>query len=203
MRNARIVALGCLVVFVALFASNKTYGDVYFGKGERIKCIEPLKRAIPNTVDNGEIFRPVILDSTGKPFNPSTMLCYKYSIQYFILGVAIHDDGYVLAKGDDSYEYFPLDETKLRDLQADGTLPNPLPGYSLTWMQYAAGYSLWLLIAIVVLALLGWAGLKMMFGKLRNMKNRGVYCLGCNSQLTIKDFSDGKCEACSEPVPST
>ena len=102
MRMLRIAAVASFLFSIGLFATSNAYGDVYFGKGERIKCIEPLKRAIPNTVDNGEIFRPVILDSTGKPFNPSTMLCYKYSIQYFILGVAIHDDGYVLAKGDDS-----------------------------------------------------------------------------------------------------
>lgn len=196
MQIVRPAMLCCLLFFVAFVGTIHASGDMYFGKGERIKCLQPLNQMKEDTPDNGSIWRPV-----PKTTDP-TMLCYKYSIQYFILGVAIHDDGYVLSSGDDYYNYYPLDEAKIRELQTKGVMPDPLPTYSLTWMQYAAGYSLWVLIALVILGLLGKLGLGMLFDKLRRIKNKGVYCLGCNSQLTIKDFADGKCEACSEPVPS-
>jgi hypothetical protein len=192
----RIAAFSCFICLVTLVGSGFASGDMYFGKGERIKCLQPLS---PEQVEIGDtgLFRPVV----PKPSDP-TMLCYKYTIQYFILGIGIRDDGYVLSSGDDYYNYFPLDDAKIHELQTKGVLPDPLPAYSLTWMQLAAGYSLWVLIGAVVLAMLGWAALKMLFGKVRRIRNKGIYCLGCNAQLTIKDFSDGKCEACSEPVPS-
>lgn len=197
MRKVRIGAFCCFICLTAFVGASYASGEVYFGKGERIKCLQPLNREQVE-IGNTGLFRSAV----QSPSDP-TMLCYKYTIQYFILGVAVHNDGYVLSSGDDYYNYYPLDETKIRELQKKGVLPDPLPAYSLTWMQLAAGYSLWVLIGLVVLALLSWAGLKMLFGKLRRIKNKGIYCLGCNAQLTIKDFADGKCEACSEPVPAT
>ena len=196
MRTVRMAAFSCFVCVTAFVGSGFASGDMYFGKGERIKCLQPLKPLKDDTPNNGSIWRPA--PNATEP----TMLCYKYTIQYFILGVAIHDDGYVLSSGDDYYNYYPLDDAKIRELQTKGVLPDPLPAYSLTWMQYAAGYSLWVLMALVILGLLGKLGLGMLFDKLRKIKNKGAYCLGCNSQLSIKDFADGKCEACSEPVPA-
>ena len=204
MARKKIADLTLVLIAVCVFVgSSDAFTDVYFGKGERIKCIQPLNKVKSNEVDNGSFFKPVKLDPlTGTPYIPPDQLCYKYSIKYFILGVSIHDDGYVLSNGDDYYTYVPLDQSKIQDLQKDGTLPNPLPTYSLTWMQYAAGYSLWILIALVLFAWLAWIGLKAIFNKLRRIKNKGTYCLKCNSALSIKDFADGRCVACSEPVPT-
>jgi hypothetical protein len=204
MARKKIANLICVLMAVFIFAgSSDAFTDVYFGTGERIKCIQALNKVKSEEPDNSSIFRPAKLDPvTHAPYVPPDQLCYKYSIKYFILGVSIQDDGYVLSNGDDYYTYVPLDQSKIQELQKSGILPDPLPAYSLTWMQYAAGYSLWILIALVLFAWLAWIGLKVIFNKLRRIKNKGTYCLNCNSALSIKDFADGRCVACSEPVPT-
>jgi hypothetical protein len=204
MARKKIANLICVLIAVLIFVgSSDAFTDLYFGTGERIKCIQALNKVKSDEPDNGSFFKPVKLDPiTGTPYVPPDQLCYKYSIKYFILGVSVHDDGYVLSNGDDYYTYVQLDQSKIQELQKNGTLPDPLPAYSFTWKQYAAGYSLWIFIALILFAWLAWIGLKAAFNKLRRIKNRGTYCLNCHSALTIKDFSDGRCEACSEPVPA-
>jgi hypothetical protein len=39
---------------------------------------------------------------------------------------------------------------RLSALQEQGLLPNQLPDYSLSWPQYAFGYSLWIVLAGLV-----------------------------------------------------
>ena len=92
------------------------------------------------------------------------VLCYKYHINYFIAGLYLSDDGYVLRekpKNDKHYmfttpdKYLPLTANKISELQQSGLLPNPLPKYSIPKSAYVDGYALWgILLATVVLLLL-------------------------------------------------
>jgi len=79
-------------------------------------------------------------------------LGYKTTILMVGAGVKISDDGYVLKvlNKPDTYYDMPVGDD-LAGLQAEGLLPSPLPSYKLTTMQYALGYSLWIVIAAVVL----------------------------------------------------
>jgi hypothetical protein len=90
-------------------------------------------------------------------------LCYHYHINYFIAGVYLANDGYVLTEKPDnkkqtfftdaSTKYLPLTKEKINELQQTGLLPRPLPPYSIPTFEYFDGFSLWwiLLFTIVVL----------------------------------------------------
>lgn len=72
-------------------------------------------------------------------------LARKIRTENFLLPYMIADEGFVLA--DHNRGYYPLDEAKIKEFQAQGLLPNPLPPFKLETMDYVMGYSLWLLIA--------------------------------------------------------
>jgi hypothetical protein len=74
-------------------------------------------------------------------------LGYKYTYHYVLLPAYVTDDGYVVAKGD---RYNALTPDMIHELQAFGQAPDPLPSYALDWTTYAWGYSLWLLLALVI-----------------------------------------------------
>ena len=70
------------------------------------------------------------------------------------------DDGYVLGLQGDATGYYPMPTGKdLSDLQAEGVLPEPLPPYSISTVDYALGYSLWIFLGLVVL----FYGVKLLF----------------------------------------
>ena len=78
-------------------------------------------------------------------------LGYKTSTLYFILGVYVSDDGYVLgvrSKPGHIGDMPPPDV--LADLQKKGLLPDPLPPYRLGLVDYLKGFSLWLVIGPVI-----------------------------------------------------
>ena len=73
-----------------------------------------------------------------------------------MLGVYVHDDGYVLGLQSNPKHYVDMPPPDmLADFQKQGTLPDPLPTYHLGVGDYLAGYSLW----IVVVPLVGWLSL--------------------------------------------
>lgn len=74
-------------------------------------------------------------------------LARKLRTENFLLPYMIADDGYVLAA--QSNTYYPLEEAKIKELQAQGMLPNPLPPFKLALEDYALGYALWLVIAAI------------------------------------------------------
>ncbi len=78
-------------------------------------------------------------------------LAYKTSSHFFGAGVYVSDDGYVLKVKESKGEYFPLDESEIREHQTAGHLPTPLPGYAIPFWTYAFGYSLWVCILAVIL----------------------------------------------------
>jgi hypothetical protein len=99
--------------------------ELWFGTGERIREIQPTK-------------------------DPQYKLCYKVSIFFFIAGCYVKDDGYVLQMAGEPSRYIALTPEMIRQLQQDGTLPTPLPPYSLWWLDYLAGYSTWIILGPII-----------------------------------------------------
>jgi tetratricopeptide (TPR) repeat protein len=59
------------------------------------------------------------------------------------------DDGYILGiRGEQSY--FPLDDARIKSLQARGLLPSPLPPYELSSVDYVFGHVLWIVLIVVI-----------------------------------------------------
>lgn len=75
-------------------------------------------------------------------------LGYMTKIQFFVAGMYITDEGYVLGVKGESNRYYnmPTGE-ELARFQKNGFLPDPLPPYSLSFWDYLFGYSLWWVIA--------------------------------------------------------
>ncbi|HKY85488.1 MAG TPA: tetratricopeptide repeat protein, partial [Pseudorhodoplanes sp.] len=48
--------------------------------------------------------------------------------------------------------YFKLDDAQIKTLQGRGLLPSPLPAYEISAFDYAFGYSLWGLLAFIVIS---------------------------------------------------
>ena len=83
------------------------------------------------------------------PEGEDLILGYRTSSYFVGAGVYLKDDGYVLGvKGEDAY--FPLEQEYISELQAAGDLPEPLPAYSIALLDYAFGYSLWIIIVGIV-----------------------------------------------------
>jgi hypothetical protein len=96
------------------------------------------------------------------PHGEQLCLASHISLYFFGAGVYVSDEGYVLKdKGESSY--YKTTPDQLKALQAEGTIPTPLPPYQISTFQYLFGYSLWILLLVMAVA----AALKRMFGKLR------------------------------------
>ena len=96
-------------------------------------------------------------------------LCYHYHIYYFMAGIYLANDGYVLTEEPDpatqkfltepaANRYIPLTKEKTNELQQAGLLPYPLPKYSIPTSAYVEGFLMWgiLLISFVSLSLKSW-----------------------------------------------
>ena len=145
------------------------FGKVFFGTSEKIDEIQDLQ---------------------GTDFK----LCHKYTFHFFLAGIYLTDDGYVLQKKGDPFRYLPLDKEKTSELQKSGALPNPLPKYSIPVGAYLAGYSLWLIILVIISGSLFWswyAGAS------------SEYCKNCKTEITLNDRKLGECQLCHTPVKPT
>jgi hypothetical protein len=118
-------------------------------------------------------------------------LCHKYTFHLFIAGIYLTDDGYVLQKKGDSFHYVPLDKKKTEELQQAGALPNPLPNYSIPLSAYVVGYSLWLIMLVVIGGSLFWS---------RYSWASSLYCKNCKTEITWSDRERGECQVCHNPV---
>ncbi len=87
------------------------------------------------------------------PGGDALYLAHKTSTLYFILGVSVSDDGYVLGLRSNPKHYVDMPPAAMvADFQKQGTLPDPLPPYRLGVGDYAMGYSLWLVgVPLVVM----------------------------------------------------
>lgn len=180
--------VGMAVIFFLSPAQALGYAG-YFGTQDRIKCIQPIKEDQP-TGEKPAIW--IVRDIN----RPKYSLCHKYSTVFFFAGVYLHDDGYVLAEGDDAYKSVPLDSAKITEFQEKGVLPTPLPAYSIPLSQYLIGYSLWLLLVVLIAGRFGWS-------RFKTWRYRGKYCLKCELILTDRDISTSKCGDCGEPIPAS
>jgi hypothetical protein len=113
-----------------------------FGTRDEIECIVPTKFAGPE--------------------GTQVCLAKKVSLHFFGAGVHVSDGGYVL-RVDHGQTYYKLNEANLKELQALGLVPTPLPKYAITPLQYLFGYSLWIVLFIVAVAMIA----QRLFGKLR------------------------------------
>jgi len=79
-----------------------------------------------------------------------TVLASHSRLFFVFLGVNVTDEGYVIqAAGDDIY--WPLTPDWIKELQAGGILPDPMPKYSTPLIDLLLGYSLWIIIGCLVL----------------------------------------------------
>jgi len=90
------------------------------------------------------------IDMLG-PKGEKLYLANKTITKFVLLGVYLSDKGYVLAVVDDNAKgYYPLDTELIKKLQAENSLPTPLPEYKISIWDYLFGYSLWVVIFIII-----------------------------------------------------
>jgi len=115
---------------IAVSAPMSAQARMMFGKDETIHFIEDVKATGPN--------------------NEALYLGYMSAIQFFVAGVYVEDEGYVLGVKGDSKKFFHMPTgDQLKSLQQRGLLPDPLPPYSLNAFDYLFGYSLWIVLLVV------------------------------------------------------
>ena len=113
-----------VALFVAAFA-GEAQAYTPFGTAEHTTRIED----VPLTTPAGD----------------ALYLGHKTSTVYFILGVFVRDDGYVLGLRSNPKHIGDMPPPSvLAELQKEGKLPDPLPPYHLGFGDYLAGYSLWI-----------------------------------------------------------
>ena len=85
------------------------------------------------------------------PAGDALYIGHKSSTVYFILGVYVRDDGYVLGLRSNAKHYVDMPPPdKLAEFQSKGLLPKPLPPYRLGFVDYLKGYSLWLVLGPLI-----------------------------------------------------
>lgn len=119
-------------------------------------------------------------------------LGHKYTLYFFIAGIYLSDDGYVLQDKGAFKTYHPLSEKEIKELQASGTLPSPMPGYSISIWSYLFGYSLWIVLAFSIAA-----------PSLRRLALRLIgirFCPSCKLELTPHESKARICGVCNAPL---
>src|SRR5215208_713315 len=114
-------------------------------------------------------------------------LSHKYTLHFFLAGIFVSDDGYVLQKKMATTAYYPLSEQKIRELQQNGMLPSPLPKYSIPVWAYLVGYSLWIILAFAI-------AIPVLQPKVRRLMGKR-YCPSCGLQLNRRELEAKKCGA--------
>jgi hypothetical protein len=117
-----------LILLVLTFANAKVNAAI-FGKNETLHGI----------YDNG---KKIIVEDG----NINCYLGFKTSGYYFLAGLFLKDDGYILIDQANSDSYFPLNKSDIEFYQKNKILPNPLPTYKVPLFEYLLGFSLWIII---------------------------------------------------------
>ena len=126
----RSLFLCALLLFMAL-SSSEAHAKLFFGDRESIHFLEDLKLKGPK----GE----------------SLYLGYMTTMHCFLLPYSLSTTGYVLGVKGESDRYYKLPEDRVAQLQQAGMLPNPLPRYRFTSVDYLLGYSLWPALALIAI----------------------------------------------------
>jgi hypothetical protein len=99
------------------------------------------------------------------PVGERLYLGRKVSMHCFLAPYSVSDEGFVLGISGEPKRYIPMpSEAKVRELQAAGYLPNPLPEWKLPLINKVLGNSLWLLLAGCV----GYPSIKKLISKRRD-----------------------------------
>jgi hypothetical protein len=131
-----------LMTVVLLFCSQALAKGMQFGEQDSFRKIQDVEFQDPKGRD--------------------LYLGYRITTKFFIAGVNLTDQGYVLAvKGSEEQEYYALSAEQIKALQAEGGLPKPLPKYVISTLDYAIGYSLWIIVAFMAV----FFGIKRFFKK--------------------------------------
>jgi len=124
-----------LTIIVLLLINNTCIPattSAIFGKNETIHKIQDINLKGP---DGEQLF-----------------LGYKSTSHFFLAGIYLSDDGYVLGVEGKSNLYYPMPEgEKLVELQNTGMLPENLPDYQISIWEYLLGYSLWPILLVALL----------------------------------------------------
>lgn len=72
----------------------------------------------------------------------------------FLLPYNITDEGFVMGVKGSPTDYYPLSPERIKELQQNGMLPTPLPGYRIRLIDYLIGNALWMPFLILLLYLL-------------------------------------------------
>jgi hypothetical protein len=131
----RLAAAVLAAVF--MLASQAASAAALFGTEEKIHYIQDV-------------------DITSQDNQP-LFLGYKTSTTYLLAGVSITDDGYVFGLRSDHTKFIATSPEEIAKFQASGLLPTPLPPYQISMIDYLLGYSLWIVLPIIVIVyLVGW-----------------------------------------------
>ena len=112
-------------------------GTVMWGTDEHLQCITAVAK------------KPGIepIEIGGQK---NVCIGYKFSVSWAGLPYRTTDDGYVLTVPV-SRQYIALDKAGLAELQAEGVVSTPAPTYSIPTGYVLAQYSLWAVLALIVL----------------------------------------------------
>ena len=121
-----------LTAFIIISYSSLAEANIFFGKQSDIKNISNI-------------------ELRGKD-SESLYLGRLVTTYFFLLGVYVEDEGYVLGSVKDKNLYYSFPEEKvLANMQKARLLPNPLPEYKITMLEYLIGYSLYIFIILMLL----------------------------------------------------
>lgn len=86
-----------------------------------------------------------------EPNGAELCLAFKTTTRYFVAGLYVRDDGYVLRQKANPQIYYPLTAEQIGKAQAAGELMTPLPSYPLPFGKYVDGFSLWGVFAFAII----------------------------------------------------
>lgn len=121
----------------------------------------PLSQAEAGRIGKSETLRPLGESSFEVPGKGKFQLGYKFTTYWLVAGVWLTNDGYVLLPEGKSGQYIPLDSEKKAVFQKAGMLPETLPSYRIPKLDYAFGFSAWIVILGSILV-----------GKIQEMRNQ-------------------------------
>ena len=101
------------------------------------------------------------LDIKG-PKGEELSLARRITRECFVAPYTVADNGFVLSVAGTN-SYYPLDAEKIAEMQAQGTLPNPMPDYKLSNVELAFGHLLWIVLGGLVL----WWLVSTLIGRMR------------------------------------
>jgi hypothetical protein len=133
-------ALFILAVFTFMAVSGQhAHAKLFFGTQDKIRHLQDLNVKGPG----GEALYLGFLTSTH---------AFLTSTHAFLLPYTTSDGGHVLGVRGVSDKFYRLTNERIELMQRGGLLPNPLPVYQRTTLDYIWGYALWPVLLIIGVA---------------------------------------------------